>query len=278
MKPKYLIAGGVCIVIGIVLLLVIFLSGRGSKTDGGPPYLPGGTFSTDSSESETAESGVQTGGMEFGPSSEATSEETDPGEPYETPVDFHSLISMNSDVCGWLQIPGSSVSYPVLQSSTDDSFYLTHTAEGYYSDAGSLFTEHQYNSRTFDDRVTIVYGHYTWNGTYFGSLQTIYSDDSSFRNCQEIIIYLPEGERHYKVFAAVPFHRKHIMYMYDSFREPEQLEEFLDAVYSVRAFGAKFDEESKANRDDKILVLSTCLNGDSSNRYLVLAKLVETVS
>lgn len=34
------------------------------------------------------------------------------------PVDFAKLKKENSDICGWIRIPGTAVDYPVLRSDT----------------------------------------------------------------------------------------------------------------------------------------------------------------
>ena len=43
----------------------------------------------------------------------------------EDDFDYQSLIAMNSDCVGWIQIPGTDINYPVVQAA-DNEFYLTH--------------------------------------------------------------------------------------------------------------------------------------------------------
>lgn len=198
-------------------------------------------------------------------------------EPYVSPVDFASLQSKNADIHAWLTIPDTNVNYPIVQSPTDDAFYLRRSIDGTYSVNGTLFTEHMYNGTEFEDPVTAVYGHDMKSGAMFGRLQETYSDEQSFKKHKDIIVYLPDRELHYEVFAAVPYSKRHILYYYNSFKTEETVEEFLNEIYSVRAFSTNFDEDCKVKKDDKILLLSTCLQGDISKRYLVLARLASEI-
>lgn len=191
---------------------------------------------------------------------------------YESPIDFPALQAENPDVYAWLSIKDTEIDYPVLRNTEDSQFYIDHNSAREPSSAGALFTESEYNSATFDDPVTIIYGHKTTTGTYFGNLQAIYSDSDSFAAHSSITVYLPDKELHYTVFAAVPYDKRHILYNYN-FQNSRMYRAFLDSVYSVRAVDANFSENTTVSEDDKLLILSTCLKGDSSRRYLVLAKL-----
>ena len=194
---------------------------------------------------------------------------------YESPIDFSSLQAKNPDIYAWLLVEGTEIDYPVLRNTADSQFYIDHNSAGEPSSAGALFTESEYNSATFDDPVTIIYGHKTTTGTFFGNLQAIYSEPDSFAEHSSITIYLPDRELHYTVFAAVPYDKRHILYTYN-FQNSRMYRSFLDSVYSVRTVDANFSDDTIVAGEDKLLILSTCLNGDSSRRYIVLAKLNET--
>ena len=214
------------------------------------------------------------GRVKGGPENEGVSSiVTDQDEPYKSPVDFDSLLEKSQDVCAWLSIPQTDISYPVAQSKTNDTFYLKRALDGSYSINGTLFTEHLYNSTDFEDPVTAIYGHDMKSGAMFGLLQEQYSDKETFEAHREIIVYCPDKELHYEVFAAVPYSKRHILHYYDSFKEKETVDEFLDELYNVRAFGANFASDTEVSSDDRLLILSTCLKGDISRRYLVVARL-----
>ena len=189
-------------------------------------------------------------------------------------LDFESLRTINPEICGWLEIDGTLVDYPVLQSATNDEKYLTTAYNGSYYIGGSLFTQATYNSSDFNDPVTVIYGHTMPDGTLFGQLQSVYTNSWTFSSCSDIKLYVPGEVRHYKVFAAVPYSNIHIMYSYD-FSQEYWYNLFFKHVLDTRTLGANFDTESTPEFSDRVLILSTCLNEDSTKRFLVMAVLVD---
>ena len=191
-------------------------------------------------------------------------------EPYVSPIDFASLQEQNPDIYGWLRIPNTEFDFPLVQRQGDDSFYLTHNSDGEEDPAGAIFTESAYNSADMEDPVTVAYGHQMHAGTMFGKLQETYSQENALEDYGEVIVYLPEKELHYQVFAAVPYDNRHILYNYDC-TDSRRFNAFLNSIYEVREIGAQFASGVTVPTDDKVLVLSTCLAGNSQRRYLVLA-------
>ncbi len=128
---------------------------------------------------------------------------------YQSTVDFEALWAINADVCAWRYIRGANISLPVMQHPSDDSFYLTHDVQGESSSEGTIYIEKNYNSSDFEDMCTVVYGHRMYSGEMFGTLQDTYSDAGSFAESQYIVIYLPDREMVYQVFAALPYNNTH---------------------------------------------------------------------
>lgn len=81
-------------------------------------------------------------------------------------VDWDALKAVNSDVVGWVQIPGTVVNYPVYQGSDNDE-YLRTTAEGNYSVGGQIFLDYENVKPGMLDQQTIIYGHHLYNGSMF---------------------------------------------------------------------------------------------------------------
>lgn len=254
MKRWYLIGGGVLLTIACVIFGVLAFR--------------------QANPAETAEARVQAAVLERAaatpaPEGPMAPEETVP--PYESPVDFEALWEMNPEIYAWLYIPGTDVNYPILQREGDDGFYLNHSSEGKSSEAGAIFTEETYTKKDFSDPVTLIYGHYMRSGAMFGGLQSLYSAQGGIKTYRDIVVYLPEEELHYEVFAAVPYNMRHILYYHD-FTDPVVFEAFLEQTRSVRSINASVDKSAEVTAEDQLLILSTCLRGDSHQRYLVLAK------
>ena len=197
-------------------------------------------------------------------------------EPYLSPVDFETLWMESSDVCAWLDIPGTEISYPILQHPEDDSYYLRRNMKGESDSNGVLFTEASYNSKDFVDPLTIIYGHNMNDGQMFGTLQSTYSSKDSLKEHSEIVIYLPDRELHYTVFAAVPYDNRHILYNYD-FTDKRIFRLFFQDILSIRAIQAVYADDAAISSSEKAIILSTCLTGNRNNRFLVCGKLMHTI-
>ena len=44
---------------------------------------------------------------------------------------------------------------------------------------------------------------------------------------------------------------------------------------ATRVLGSNIDSECELSPDDKVIILSTCLQGNNKNRFLVMAKQVD---
>lgn len=266
-KKLYILLGVLCLVLCAVFVLLALPRGEEPVIPGGPDVSRPSVSATSSHAASSAETSSVSGG----------GESSEPSAPYDSPVDFKTLQERCGDIYAWLDIPGADISYPIAQSPTDDTFYLTHSIDGKEDQNGTLYTEHAYNSRTFSDPVTIIYGHNMRSGAMFGYLQEQFSDPEWFASHEEIIVYQPERELHYRVFAAVPYGTKHILHKYRCFRDPSSMTEFLEVIYHIRKFGTNYREDCTVMQDDRILILSTCLPRSADGRYLVLAVLEEVV-
>jgi len=188
-------------------------------------------------------------------------------------IDFGPLWAINKDIYAYIEIPGTDISYPILQSKTDNSYYLNYTINGINGLPGSIYTEN-YNTKDFMDRNTVIYGHDMKNGTMFAQLYN-FSDTKFFNENQYVYIYLPDKILKYQIFAAVIFDDRHILGNFD-FTKVERFKEYLAEIDSLQNPLCQYNDSAKVDESDKIITLSTCMPGDMpNNRWLVEAVLTE---
>lgn len=204
--------------------------------------------------------------------------EVESKEAYVSPIDWDELADQNKDIYAWLYIPDTKISYPILQRELDDTYYLTRDADENYYYGGAIMSESQYNSKDFEDPVNILYGHNMRSGAMFGTLQSTFPSSEGFSSHRDIIVYLPDKELHYKVWAALPFGNEHLMVSYDRFEEKADIKNFVSDISKTRSLSGQMDSDMTVTEDDEFIILSTCLSGQSSSRFLVIGVLDEVIN
>lgn len=187
-------------------------------------------------------------------------------------IDFTALQKRNPDIYAWIEVPGTLIDYPIVQHPDDNTYYLNYNIDGQKTTAASIYTE-DYNSKDFNDHHTVIYGHNMKNDSMFGSLHS-YHDADFFEENRDIIIYMPEETRVYKIFAAYTYDNRHLLHSFYC-EEPESFQNYLDEIFAIKDFDAHIDTDMEVTGDDYVITLSTCVeSGDSAQRYLVQAVLV----
>lgn len=190
----------------------------------------------------------------------------------EIPIDFAALQAQNPDIYAWIRIDGTNINYPVVQSASDNEYYLNHTIDGQEGYPGSIYTEN-YNKKDFTDYNTIIYGHDMKDGSMFQNLHN-YMDPAYMQAHPEVIIYTPDVKRTYRIFAAVVYDNRHLLFGFD-FTTPEGRQSFLDSLRASRDLSNVFREDVAVSAQDRLLTLSTCMTGQDEKRFLVEAVLVD---
>lgn len=182
-------------------------------------------------------------------------------------ADLEALRAVNPEVVGWIEIPGTAVSYPVLWSG-DNAYYLNHTWTGAPNSGGAIFLE-QTNTPDLTDFHTILYGHRMRNGSMFGSLPD-YRDASYWQEHPSVYLALDGGVYRYDVFAACEAGVTGLVYRLDL--EESGLEEaFLQACMEQSVIDTGIVPEAGA----RILTLSTCTGNGYDTRWVVQCVLAD---
>ena len=185
------------------------------------------------------------------------------------------LYAQNSDLVGSLEVVGTDINYPVMQTPNDPEYYLKRDFYGESSTAGTLFVDYRcdiVNPTT----NTIIYGHNMRSGTMFGGLKRYLNHDFYLAHKTIIFKTLYEQQEYEIVgvgLSAVGYDDEDT-YKYYNFINAvtgAELQEFLDNIQSLSVF----DETIDISAEDKILTLSTCNSYTEDGRMFVVAKRVK---
>lgn len=193
----------------------------------------------------------------------------------DNPVDFETLQQGNDEIYAWIKINDTDVDYPIVQSKNDDSFYLRHSAfDKSWLASGAIYTQ-GVNSKDFSDPVTVIYGHNGYKETMFTTLHK-FEDEDFFNSHEYFYIYLPNRKLTYQVVSAFKYDDRHIMNSFN-FAVPQDLANFQETVKNPTSAlkNVRTDLDVTIDENSKIVVLSTCITNQKSNRYLVCGVLVK---
>lgn len=180
-------------------------------------------------------------------------------------MDFAALREVNSDVLGWILIPNTVISYPVVQGD-DNSYYLKRTWRLSSSVVGAIFMEVEC-SADFSDFNTIIYGHRMNNGTMFAGLSK-YKNESYYLSHPTVYVTDDAGSRAYEIFAAYE-----VSVTGDTYRlgitESADKQAYIDYCLSQ----SLYDTGVVPTVYDSIVTLSTCTGRGHATRWVVQAVL-----
>lgn len=184
-------------------------------------------------------------------------------------VDDEDILSKlkkrNSDMIGYLEIPDTTISYPVMQTKEEPDFYLNHDIDKNYSFYGTPYLSAYCDLEKSDN--LIIYGHNINGGRMFGAL-TQYRDESFYQKHKDVY-FTTEEKSKYEIFVVISVNKYEFPYWKFVIAQDEvDYDEFINRVkrYSL------YDTGITPQYGDKILTLSTCDNSRGNNyRFVVLA-------
>lgn len=190
-------------------------------------------------------------------------------------TEFEDLYNQNNDFVGWLEVVGTDINYPVMQTPNDPEYYLQRDFNKEEDTNGTLFVDYRcdiVNPTT----NTIIFGHNMRSGKMFGGLKK-YLDYDYYQSHKTIIFKSLYEEQEYEVVGvglSQVGYSDDDTYKYYEFIDAvtgAELQEFLDNIQSLSVF----DETIDITSTDKLLTLSTCNSYKEDGRLFVVAKRVK---
>ena len=199
---------------------------------------------------------------------ELASYTTVPEKKDEAPVvDWAGLKAVNSQVVGWIQIPGSQINYPVYQT-TDNEYYLHTNAKGEWSIGGQIFMDYENNPNGLIDQQTILYGHHMRNGSMFQFIGAL-NDQNTFNKVETIWYVTPT-----QTYELEPVFTYHTDEDDDEVRQfnftsVDEFRSYLKDRLS-RAVSSRSDAAEVISRAEHVLTLFTCNYTDQYGRTMLI--------
>lgn len=185
--------------------------------------------------------------------------------PLKRKIDFAGLLKKNSDVIGWLYIPDTKIDEPILKGNNNDT-YLRRDIDKASNSAGSIFID-EMNNKDFKDDNTIIYGHNMRNGSRFHDLR--YYVESDFYKAHHLIyIYLPNNTVNvYDTYSASVIKADSHLY--------QKGINYKSYVKKAQSIGKQTSKVS--DKQNPMILLSTCYDRGSVDRFVVFARLDKNV-
>lgn len=182
-------------------------------------------------------------------------DESSNGNDNKLELDFNKLRGINSDTVAYINVSGTNIAYPIVQTK-DNDYYLNHSFDKSKNVNGWPFLN-SINTSDFSDQNSIIFGHNTNGKTMFSEVKGIY--EGKYGNDIDIIIYREDEILLYKVFAVY-------------LEEPDDtktISRYLteETINDIRE-RSNVDFGIGVSKEDKILTLSTCHN--ISNKRIIL--------
>lgn len=182
-------------------------------------------------------------------------------------VDFTNLKEKNNDIVGWIQVSGTNINYPFVQTD-NNTYYLKKDFNKKYNSAGWVFMDYRNDLKTLNQN-TILYAHGRIDGTMFGSLKNIFKSNW-YNNKNNHVVKLSTEYQNtmWQVFSVYRISETSD-YLEINFNDNEKYVNFLNMLQDRSEF--EFDVD--LNDEDKILTLSTCYK--ENDRAVLHAKLIK---
>lgn len=181
-------------------------------------------------------------------------------------VNFDNLKKINSDVVGWIKVNGTNINYPFVQSK-DNKYYLTHSFNKSYNNAGWVFLD--YRNNNINNRNTIIYAHGRTDKTMFGTLRKVLNNGWINNTNNYVIKISTEKENSlWQIFSIYHIPTTND-YLQTEFKDEGEYQRFLNILKNR----SNHNFNTSITSNDTILTLSTCYN--DSEKMVVHAKLIK---
>ena len=185
---------------------------------------------------------------------------------------YSKVYPQNTDMVGWLTIPDTKVSYPVMHTPDDPEYYLHRNFNKEEAKAGCLFMQSTCDAFVPSDNITI-YGHNMRDGSMFRVLEQY--KEKSFWETHKTITFDTIYEHHtYEIMAVfrttATVGKGFAYHAFDFAADEQAYENFVMKCHNRELY----ETGVTAEYGDKLITLSTCEYSQVNGRLVVVAERV----
>ena len=187
--------------------------------------------------------------------------------------EYLPFYQMNNHMVGWLNIPGTRVNYPVVQSPETPDFYLKYNFNKQRTDWGAIYVREVCDVNAPSDNITI-YGHHMKDGSMFTGLDNY--KKKSFWEGHKTFTFDTLYEHHtYEIFAVFKTSANYGEgFYYHLFVDAADEAEYNEFVSTVKNLSF-YDTGITPVYGEKLICLSTCEYTLSNGRFVVVGRRIK---
>ena len=187
-------------------------------------------------------------------------------------LQLEELQKENGEIVAYLEIEGTSISYPVCQTTNND-YYLTHNYKKEKATYGSLFLDKDFDLTNGSSNY-LIYGHRSTKGLMFEDLMK-YTNEDFYKAHPTIRFATLQEDATYEIIAVfysrVYYKSEKNVFRYYYFVNAEDEKQYNDFVNNAKKVSI-YDTGVTASYGEQLLTLSTCEYSQEDGRFAIVAK------
>ncbi len=192
-------------------------------------------------------------------------------------VDFDELAKINPDVVGWIYVPDTVISYPVVQTTNNDKYlYKLFDLSG--NGSGSIFMDMDDTAPGVVDQQTTLYGHHMYDGSMFKIIDDTLSSQEAFDKFDKVYYITRESTFVFKPLFTAQVVDEYVDARRANFDGELTLEKYLEQTLE-QAKSVAADAEERIPETKQVLSLVTCAGEviPRTTRAVMVCSLEETI-
>lgn len=189
-----------------------------------------------------------------------------------------SLRTINDEVVGYINIPGTYVDYPVTQCDNNED-YMSTDIYGGYLDSGTIFMDYKDNFGPDESKQSnnlVLYGHNMLNGTKFASIHKYRQDDSFYKESPIIEFSSNYEDNKYVIFAYFltsgdrgdSAYGEEFVYWEMENMDEKEFNKYIETCHDRSYISPDID----VKYGDQLITLQTCHMDEDNSRFIVIGR------